>query len=445
MQTAPSHLTASERMTIEDFEKLNIPDAPGVYFWKEGRTILYIVKATSLCDRVRSYFSADLISTRGPRMVDMVFRADSIEWMETDSVLEAMIAEANLIKKHWPDYNVKEKDDRSWNYVIITRGGRHGRRSERGPSGEFPRVLTIRGRTLEVEKQKKLLKVRRTFGPFTSGSALREALNIIRRTFPFIDRHSSSKYTSTFYRQIGLAPDTATAEARAAYEKNIDHIILFFEGKKKKLIRELDREMDACAKKLEFEKAALIKGKIFALEHIQDVALIKDDVQAFDWRPETADREAEGFRIEAYDVAHMSGKETVGVMTVVIDGEPDKNEYRRFKLDSRTGNNDTANLREIIERRAKHPEWRSPNLIVIDGGQSQLNLAEKTFRALGISVPLVSVIKDDRHKPADILGDPALISRHKKAVLLANSEAHRFAISYHRKLRRIRNPRRGTF
>jgi len=419
----------SGSMTIEVFEKLNIPDVPGVYFWKEGSTILYIGKATSLRDRVRSYFSADLISTRGPRMVDMVFKSDTIDWMETDSVLEAMIAEANLIKKHWPDYNVKEKDNKSWNYVVVTRE-------------KFPRVLTIRGRTLEVEKQKKLLKVRKSFGPFTSGSALREALKIIRRMFPFIDGNSSSKYTANFYRQIGLAPDTSTEEARLSYQKNIDHIVLFFEGKKKKLVRELEKEMDAHAKNLEFERAEMIKRKIFALEHIQDIALIKEDVEVFS---KTADVQPQdvAFRIEAYDVAHLSGKETAGVMTVVCDNEINKNEYRRFKLDPKTGNNDTANLREIIERRLNHPEWRIPDLMVIDGGQGQLNLAEKVIRERGAVVPIVSVVKDERHKPADILGNPELIEKHKKAILLVNSEAHRFAIAYHRKLRRMRNPRRS--
>ena len=426
-------------MTIEAFEQLNMPDAPGVYFWKQGATILYIGKATSLRDRVRSYFSADLISTRGPRMVDMVFKADTIEWLETDSVLEAMIAEANLIKKHWPDYNVKEKDGKSWNYVVVTRD-------------RFPLVLTIRGRTLEVERQKKLLKVRAAFGPFTSGSALREALKIIRRMFPFIDRASSTKYTSTFYRQIGLSPDTASEEARLEYKKNIEHIILFFSGRKKALCRRLEKEMNEYARAREFEKAEATKRKLFALDHIQDIALIKEDVENFARTAGGANAGAdgaaapgseEGFRIEAYDTAHMSGKESAGVMTVVCDGELAKGEYRKFKLSPEIGNNDVRSLREIIERRLRHPEWRLPDLMVIDGGQGQLNLAEKVVAEQGAVMPVVSVVKDERHKPADILGNPEIVARHKKAILLANSDAHRFALAYHRKLRRMRNPRRG--
>lgn len=415
-------------MTIQEFEKLGLPDAPGVYFWKEKGKILYIGKATSLRDRVRSYFSADLISTRGPRMVDMVFRSDSIEWQETDSILEALIAEANLIKKHWPDYNVKEKDDKSWNYVIITRE-------------KFPRILTIRGRTLEVEKQKKLLKVRRTFGPFTSGPALREALKIVRRMFPFIDKHSSSKYTSTFYRQLGLAPDTASEEAVAEYKKNIDHIVLFFEGRKQKLCRMLEKEMAEYAKKREFEKAAETKRKIFALSHIQDIALIKEDVESLS-RPDGARPDA-AFRIEAYDTAHMSGKESAGVMVAVCDGEPAKGEYRKFKLSPEIGNNDVASLREIIERRLNHPEWRYPDIMVIDGGEGQRNLAENVLKERNQDIAVVAVVKDERHKPKGLVGAANLVERYKKDILLANAEAHRFALAYHRKLRRMRNLRRG--
>lgn len=412
-------------MTLSSFEKLNLPENPGVYFWKQNGQILYIGKATSLRDRVRSYFSYDLISTRGPRLVDMVFKSDSIEWQETDSVLEALIAEANAIKKHQPHYNVQEKDDKSWNYVVITKD-------------KFPLVLTIRGRTLDVEKQKKELKIRATFGPFISGSALREALKIIRKMFPYIDRASSTKYTSTFYRQIGLAPDTASEEAVAEYKKSIEHIILFFSGKKHTLTRLLEREMNEYAKAQEFEKAEATKRKLFALDHIQDVALIKEDVQTF-----AAVGTPVSFRIEAYDTAHMSGKESAGVMTVVTDGELDKNEYRKFKLSPEIGNNDVKSLREIIERRFNHPEWRTPDLIVIDGGQGQFNLAEKVLKERGIVSALVSVVKDDRHKPSDFLGDKAIIEKYKKDILLANSEAHRFALAYHRKLRRMRNPRRG--
>lgn len=416
-------------MTIKDFSKLNIPDSPGVYFWKQGDVILYIGKATSLYDRVRSYFSADLISTRGPRMVDMVFKADTIVWQETDSVLEAMIAEANLIKKHWPDYNVKEKDDKSFNYVVITKE-------------DFPRILVIRGRTLDVERQKKELKVRKIFGPFPHGGSLREALRIIRKLFPYADKGSLGKDKYQFYRQLGLTPDVTSAEARSDYARTIEQIILFFEGKKQKLVSHLEQEMNRYAKDQKFEKAQEVKRKLFALDHIQDIALVKEDVESF--AKEISQSLHGAHRIEAYDTAHLGGKESAGVMTVIIDGEIAKQEYRKFKLSPEIGNNDTASLREIMERRLGHTEWRMPDLIVIDGGEGQRNTAEAVLAEHTLTIPVVSVVKNESHKPKGLIGPIDSIETYKKSILLANHEAHRFSLSYHRKLRRMRNPRKGT-
>jgi excinuclease ABC subunit C len=406
-------------MILKNVQRLDIPDAPGVYFWKEGADILYIGRATSLRDRIKSYFSSDLIVSRGPRVVDMVTRSTSIEWQETDSVLEAVIAEANLIKKHQPQYNVKEKDDRSWNYVVITRE-------------VFPRVLVIRGRVLDLEKQKKTLRVAHTFGPFPQSLVLREALRIVRRMFPFVDKSSAKKDNYHFYRQIGLTPDTTSALAKAEYRKTIRHVTLFFQGKKQELVRTLKREMNTYSKAREFEKAEETKRKLFALDHIQDIALVKDDISR------VGESGRDGFRIEGYDVAHMSGKENVGVMTVLIDGESAKNEYRKFKLDSAIGNDDIKSLREILSRRFSHPEWRFPDLIVIDGGVGQKNAAEKFITTMKLSIPIVSVVKDDTHKAREILGDKTLVSKYERAILFVNAEAHRFAITYHRKLRKIR-------
>lgn len=414
-------------MTQEGLQKLNLPDAPGVYFWKAGKEILYIGKATSLRDRVRSYFANDLIVTRGPRMIDMVTRAEVIEWQETDSVLEALILEANLIKKHVPHYNIKEKDDKSWNYVVITR--------ER-----FPRVLIIRGRSLEVAKKQKELGVRYTFGPFPHMGTLRDALKIIRKMFPFIDRSSHGKDKYHFYRQLGLTPDTASEEARQEYLTHIKHIVMLFQGKKTAIARSLRNQMKEYADTREFEKADEVKRRLFALEHIRDISLIKDDVI----REEDVSATA-GFRLEAYDVAHMSGKESVGVMTVITEREVDKNQYRKFRLAVETGNNDVKNLEEIITRRFNHPEWRFPDIAVIDGGLAQKNLAEKLLAKLSPGTAVVSVVKDDKHKAREILGDKALVERYRKEMLLVNAEAHRFAITYHRKVSRLSHRRLAGF
>src|SRR3989338_10750518 len=161
-------------MQIKYFKKIKIPDKPGVYFFRKGKNTLYIGKATSLKDRTKSYFGKDLIQTRGPLIVDMVLKAGQIKWAVTDSVLEALILEANLIKKYQPYYNTREKDKKSFNYVCIT-------------GEKLPKVIVVRGKELLGLKN---FKYKATFGPYPNGLQLREALKIIRRIFPFLDDQS---------------------------------------------------------------------------------------------------------------------------------------------------------------------------------------------------------------------------------------------------------------
>jgi len=420
--------------------KTKIPDKPGVYFFlgrpkhgvggKKGREILYIGKATSLKNRVKSYFGKDLIETRGPVLVDMVFQADKISYEATDTVIEALILEANLIKRYQPKYNTKEKSDTSFNYVCITK--------------EVPsRVLLVRGKDL------KPLNFRKVYGPYPSGSQLKEALKIIRRIFPFLDE--KSKNYLEFYKQINLVPDL---KDRKMYLQNIRNIKLFFEGKKKKIMQGLRKEMKEYAQKHEFEQAGEIKRQIFALKHINDVALIKKSFAespplgslsprprgALTLGPSACERprvrnSAYFSRIEAYDVAHMAGRNMVGVMTVIKGGEAVKNEYRKFKIKTKSNADDTGALAEVLERRLKHLEWTYPNIIVVDGGKAQINRARSVLKKAGLDIPVVSVLKDERHKPKNILGDSKLARKYETEIILANSEAHRFAITYHKKIR----------
>ena len=154
------------------------------------------------------------------------------------------------------------------------------------------------------------------------------------------------------------------------------------------------------------------------------MALVKNDLG-----------EAERHRIEAFDVAHLQGESSVGVMTVVQNSHTQNSEYRQFKLRGKHNGNDLSALTEILQRRFSHPEWPFPELMVIDGGQNQVNAAEGVLAELGLAIPVVSVVKDVRHRPDHFLGVPALVERFKKEILLANGEAHRFAITFHRKRR----------
>lgn len=404
-------------MTQDEFRQVatGIPAEPGVYFFLDSRKkILYIGKATSLKNRVRSYFAPDLASKRSQLIENMVAEAVSIDHTVTDSVLEALILETNLIRSYKPHYNTKSKDDKSYNHLIIT-------------NEEWPRVLVVRGK--DITEKFTEAEIQYNFGPFPSGQLFREALKIVRRLFQFYDLaeplgSETSKLVKgriDFNRQIGLYPG---AQSKDEYRTTIRHIKLFFQGKKKLIIKDLERVMGALAKQERFEEAHIVKKKIYALTHIQDVALIKNDTERF--IPDNL------VRVEGYDVAHLQGTNMVGVMTVIENGEAKKSEYRKFIIKSISDANDPAALREILTRRLTHTEWHLPTLIVVDGSTAQINVAERVLAEHQLPIPVVAVVKDERHKASHIKGDESLIAKYKLEILLSNAEAHRFAITYHR-------------
>lgn len=405
-------------MLKTDLAKKKIPDAPGVYFFLGSKKeILYIGKATSLRNRVRSYFANDIKEKRSELIENMVKEAKTVEWTVTDSVLEALILETNLIRTHKPRCNTISKDDKSYNHLVITKE-------------EWPRVLVVRGKDLTEQFTKD--EIMYEFGPFPSGHLFREALKIIRRLFKFYDtkkplgteKSQVVKGKIDFNRQIGLYPNETD---KKDYQKTIRHIKLFFEGKKEKIIAELEKDMMAAAKKEEFELATVIKRKIFALQHIQDIALIKDDSRIY--------RDEKSVRIEAYDVAHLGGSDMVGVMTVVEGGVPKKSDYRKFKIKTIDRSNDPGALKEILTRRLTHLEWPLPQIIVVDGSTAQKNAAELILKKAGMLIPVVAVVKDDHHKPVRVIAAKKLLATYENDILLSNAEAHRFAVAFHRQKR----------
>lgn len=438
-------------MTQEELKKAKLPDNPGIYIFLDAKgNIMYIGKATSLRDRVRSYFANDLLHTRGKHIVDMVTLAKTVKHTMTDSALEALILEASLIKKHQPYYNTKEKDNKSFNYVVIT-------------DEEFPRVFSVRERTMlsgdkDVEKKYKYI-----FGPFPEGTNLAMALKLIRKIFPFRDTCIPNSGKPCFNRQIGLCPGVCDGAISAkGYGELIRNIALFFEGKKKAVLLRVEKAMHAHAKNHEFEEAHECKKTLFGLQHINDVSLLSEDVRKIS--RSSSRKRAKPYRIEAYDIAHISGKYTVGVMVVLEDGVPKKSDYRKFKIrieSERSDDpkairqsadatvqalstiNDVLHLEQVLRRRFGHKEWTHPDLLVIDGGTAQKRRAEKVMKELGISVDIVSVVKDERHKAKAILGNREVAESYKRGILIANAESHRFAVAYHRLLRdRIKSPKK---
>lgn len=393
----------------------SLPDNPGIYIFRDYRKRpLYIGRATSLRDRTKSYYANDLIETRGPRIVDMVSKAKYITWEVTQNVLEAIMLESQLIKRYQPIYNVDERDDKSDQYVIFT-------------DEDWPRVFLVRVRDFEKMNTLGTLpyKVKAKFGPFTDSGLIKEVLKILRKLFPYRDLKSNDTRHEAFYKAIGRSP-SSQADDKELYQKNIENLILFFDNKVKDLKVKLKKEMEEYAKEQKFEQAEQNKKLLYALEHINDITLIKN--QKYNSRNKKV------FRLEAYDIAHTSGLDVVGCMVVSENGIFNKNEYRKFKI-SVDRNNDLAGLTELLIRRFNHSEWTFPDIVVVDGGNKQYEVAVNILKARRIDLPVVAVTKNDKHKASSFIGNPDLIKKHKDVIVAINAEAHRFSLKYHRQRR----------
>jgi excinuclease ABC subunit C len=423
-------------MILSDLEQFKLPDNPGVYFFMGGEKgegeILYIGKATSLKARVKSYFDNDILHTRGLHIANMVTLATGIKFQETRSVLEALLLETELIKKHKPKYNTISKDDKSYFVLVIT-------------DEDFPRVVLARIKDID-QKENVLLKskflgvagvkIKRMFGPYPSGQYAKESLKLIRRIFPFrdkceiFDKKKPWQKKPCFSYQIGLCPGVCAGVCdKKRYARIIERLITFLEGDGEKVRRDLEEDMKKFSRELKFEEAQKVKETLFALEHIRDAHLISRDIN----------EEDRGVRIEGYDIAHLSGKERVGVMTVVLGGVVAKHEYKKFKI-STDKNDDLEGLKELFSRRVKHLDWGVPDVVVVDGDERHVNVVEKVLASLplgeGPRVGVVAVTKNKSHKASKLLGTKEILEKYQKEVILVNAEAHRFALSYHKNLRK---------
>lgn len=395
-----------------DNKLLNIvkkfPEKPGVYLMKnENLQILYIGKAANLKRRVSSYF----LKSQEERIENLLKEVKQIDYILTDNSLEALILEANLIKKYKPKYNILQKDDKSFLYVLITKE-------------KFPRVILVRGKDIHLYKGD-------LFGPFVSAKSIKEALKLIRKIFPY-NIHPENKINQKrpcFDYQIGLCPGTCIGAINVKeYRKIIQNIKLFFKGKKNQILKNLEKTMQIFVSKLEFEKAAKIKNQIFALQHIKDISLINNDLI------DDLDSKDKRIRIEGFDISNISGFFAVGSMVVFVDNKPVKKDYRKFKIKKIKGINDFKMLEEILKRRFSHLEWELPDLILIDGGIGQVNVAKKVLKYFNLNIPVVGIAKGIRRRKNEFIGIiPSNID--KNILIQVRDEAHRFAISYHRKLR----------
>ncbi len=388
------------REKIEEKIK-KLPDSPGVYIFKnkEGE-IVYIGKAGRLPKRVKSYF----LKSADPRAKRMIKDFHDLDYRETETVIEALILEAKLIKKHEPFYNIKQKDDKSFLYVVIT-------------DEEYPRVILKRGR----EKK----DGRAVFGPFVSSSAIRQALRILRKIFPYnthTEKQLKRMKRPCFYYQIGLCPGACADDLdRGEYMEDIKNIELFFEGKKKQVLESLEERMHQASKKQDYEKAQKLKKQISSINHIYDTALITP--------PEL---EEERMRIEGYDISNLGGKLATGSMVVFRGGRPQKGEYRKFKIKTIKDSDDIGMMREVLERRFDN-SWDLPSVVLVDGGKAHVALARTVISENGLDIPVVGIAKGEKRDKNELVGDRVNVK--KKTLIKVRDEAHRFAQKYHKKLR----------
>lgn len=403
------------------------PETSGVYLMRdESGKIIYVGKATSLKYRVQSYFNNNLAAKTARQMMDV----RDIEYVETDSPVEAIFLESALIKKHNPYYNIKEKDDKSRMYVHITRE-------------DFPRIYTLRETDLINIKEKSPI----LYGPFLSGTSLQIALELIRTIIPY---RSCNKLPNKkcLYGFIGKcdAPCVGNISSQI-YKKNIRLIRDFFEGKKSRIFSSLKADLKKLSKAQDYEDAAKVRDRIYALEHLKHAFAIKKDYQT------------KFHRAEGYDISNISGLYATGSMVVFIDGMPEKSEYRKFKIKNIEGANaesneasrmkhgrigraeyrerrgDTAMMKEVLDRRFNN-EWELPDLILVDGGKGQVNAAVTILKKYKLDIPVVGLAKGPDRKKDELITSRVMPRGEIELFKRVRDEAHRFARGYYEKLHR---------
>ena len=416
-----------------------LPEVSGVYIFKGKGKIFYIGKATNIRERVKNHFQQ-------PAYRDSFFihRVKKVGWISTDSEIEALILEANLIKKYQPKYNVVWRDDKNYFYAGITKE-------------DFPTIF-ITHQPKSLNAKYKILNTK-FVGPFVEGRALKRTLEILRKIFPYRTCKPYSGKPCLWY-QLGRCPGACLLGSNLAKEipdfelkikeesqKNVRNLSKIFEGKKIQVFKNLKKEMKKSAKMKDFEKAAKIRDQIEALNKVLTNAKIFEVFEKEEINYSKIEKVLKILlktnqkikRVEAYDVSNIQGKEATGSMVVFVKGKPSKNFYRKFKIrtphqGSGGGPDDIGMLKEILMRRFSHPEWGLPDLVLIDGGKAQLNAVPK-----GKKMKAMAIAKKRNELYLKNKKGPILLKKLPREVfnliLQLRDEAHRFAISYHKKLR----------
>ena len=419
------------------------PAAPGLYFMKDADDkVLYIGKAKNLRSRVSSYFQpgANLAESRGPWIVEMINKTAIVEYLQTESEVDAILQEARLIKDIHPPYNSDLKDAKTFPYLEIT------------TRQEFPGVYITRN----PQDSKN-----RMFGPFTNVKDLRAVMGVLQKIYRFRTckleiRTKDDK--RRFFRPCilyNIKQCTAPCSDRVSkddYKAQIQDLVKFLQSKRSTVLRQLKKQMDQASEAMDFEAAATYRDRIRLIENLDKRGTVEGNVQpeVFAAEPTEALMKLQAILesphpiriIEGFDIAHLAGSDTVGSMVQFIDGRPFKNGYRRFKIKTVDGVDDYACLKEVVARRYKRAlagQELWPDLVLIDGGIGQLHAAEEALAEMDAPMPrLASIAKKEEiifiHGQDNPLKLPAN-SAVRKLFQYVRDESHRFAQHYHHTLR----------
>lgn len=445
---------------------LNAPLNPGCYLYKnKNQRIIYVGKAKIIRNRVKSYFVKT--NQLDPKIKVLVSNIADVEFITTDSELEALLLETNLIKKYNPKYNSDKKDDKSYLWIMIDK------------NEDFPRLKVVR-----EQKVKNAVY----FGPYTSSIPIKRIIKSLRKIFPYRSCNRTIKQTKQlvngklqnqiissdpkpclyYYLNLCQAPCAGKIN-KTDYKKNINNISLFLKNKKTQVNQQLESSMKQAAMAADFEKAAIYRDKMQDLEYISQRTHIKTETDDISFTIEKQNRNIQavneliskinypdlhsrpGFKIECYDISNIQGTNAVGSMTVFVDGKERKDLYRKFKIKSKSTPDDFFMLQEVIARRlnqlklAKDISFATaPDLMIIDGGKGQLSSVYEILRQHNSTIPVVGLAKrfEDIFTISEINGQFKFLKKIMSAgsesrflVQRIRDETHRFGIAYHRKLR----------
>ena len=401
-----------------------LPDTPGVYFHlNKAGEVIYVGKAAVLKNRVRQYFQK---SHKDPKTEALVKEIADTKWIQVDTEMDALFLESEKIKQYMPKWNILLRDDKTVVYVKITM-------QDEVPYLSFTRTPLDDGAEY--------------IGPFYGKLALEKALRALRRVFPYYTKPYTGK--KTLDTDLGLTPGIEIGKTTPTeYKKNLKKLIRLMWGDRKGLVRDLEKTMKKEAEAGNFEKAAEARDQLFGLNEFKK-KIVFSDKEFLDISSDQALVDLQKMlglkkpprRIEGYDISHQSGTNAVGSMVVFLNGASARDKYRKFKIRGK-GSDDLKSMKEVIERRLKHKEWDYPDLIVLDGGITQVNAVLPLL--LPLEIPVIGRDKSGNHSksagvrlviPGARLELPAG-SHVARLIARIDEESHRFAITYHTLLKR---------